>query len=142
MREREDCREGYGWGHAGTLPLYQLEMASAKDLVSCKLMFVLRKHVFLVVSPCGWVMASRHFEGTYHLHVQVYESVKFNNNNNNNNNNLSSVLTELESTYRITPGSWYLTEGFCHERGGRLSSPQRSLQYRQRFRWVSETTGY
>lgn len=39
----------------------------------------------LVVSPCGWVMASRHFEGTYHLHVQVYESVKFNNNNNYNN---------------------------------------------------------
>jgi len=31
-REREeDYREGYGWGPAGTLPLYQLEMASAKD---------------------------------------------------------------------------------------------------------------
>jgi len=85
--EREDYREGYGWGNAGTLPLYHLEMASAKDLVSCKLMFVLRKHVFWVVSPCGWLMASRHFEGTYHLHLQVYESVKFNNNNNNNNNN-------------------------------------------------------
>ena len=66
-------------------------------------MFVLRKHVFWVVAPCGWVMASRHFEGTYHLHVQVYESVKFNNNNNNNNLNL--VFAELEATYRITPGS-------------------------------------
>ena len=35
--------------------------------------FVLRNQVFWVVAPCGWVICSRRFEGTYRLHLQDYE---------------------------------------------------------------------
>ena len=44
--------------------------------ISCKQVFVLRNQVLWIVAPCGWVIAFRRFEVTYHLHLHSYESVK------------------------------------------------------------------
>jgi hypothetical protein len=46
-----------------------------KDFVSCKPVFVLKKQVFWIVAPCGWVSDSRNFEGAYRLHLHGYESI-------------------------------------------------------------------
>ena len=74
-REKDYYSERYGqvWREALSLPGGSDK--ALKDFVSCKPVFALRKQVFWVVAPCGWLIASRRFEGTYRLHLQDYASV-------------------------------------------------------------------
>jgi hypothetical protein len=46
-----------------------------KDFINCERIFILRKRVFSVVTPCVWVIASSCFDGTYRLHPQGFESL-------------------------------------------------------------------
>jgi len=48
---------------------------TAVRLFCCKALSVSRKEVCWVVAPCGWVIASRRFEGTFRLHLEGFESV-------------------------------------------------------------------
>jgi len=46
---------------------------SAEAFISCKPVFIFRKKLFCVLAPCGWVPDFRTFEGTYRLHLQIYQ---------------------------------------------------------------------
>jgi hypothetical protein len=64
-KEKEDCRERYGWVHSRRLPHYPLCQTALVDFSSYKPVFKLRKQIFRIVAPYGWVDALRHFEGKY-----------------------------------------------------------------------------
>jgi hypothetical protein len=76
-REREHHTKRYGQCSPQVATLPTANGTVLKDFISCKPVFVLRKHVFWVVTPYGWVTASRHSEGTYYLQFQGYESVNW-----------------------------------------------------------------
>jgi hypothetical protein len=50
-------------------------MTVLKDFINCKSVFVLRKQVFCIVAPYGWIVPFRRFEWTCRLHLLSYESV-------------------------------------------------------------------
>jgi hypothetical protein len=59
----------------GTLAALPTANADLNEFVSYRHVFVLRKHVFWVVAPCGWVIYFPRFEVKYRLHLQGYEFV-------------------------------------------------------------------
>ena len=79
MRERErentTAAKEYSTWCGKFAAIFIWNAPTMKDVISCQPVFVLRKHVFWVVAPFGWVVGSRLFEGTYLLHLQGYEFV-------------------------------------------------------------------
>jgi len=73
-RKIEDYSERWGWSHA-VLPTWH--DTALKDYVSCKSVFLLKKKLFSVAATCGWVIASRCFEGTFHFYFQNDESMNW-----------------------------------------------------------------
>lgn len=56
-----------------TLPL---DLATVSGFaINFKPILVLWNQAFWVVAPCGCVIPSRRFEGTYRFYLQIYESV-------------------------------------------------------------------
>jgi hypothetical protein len=95
-REKEDYSERYGYVMWVVCRITHWKYTALND--SCKPVFVLRKHVFCVVAPCGWVIASGCFEETYHIYLQGYESM-----------NLLNTLKMKAVHFFETPGRNYPT---------------------------------
>jgi len=76
-RDRKITAAKYTASVAVMLPLHSLDMTqrSGISLVANLSCFHIEEPVLLVVTPCDWVTVSRHFERTYRLNVQGYESV-------------------------------------------------------------------
>jgi len=70
------CYNGrYGQSSGKDAALPSENDPALKDVVSCKPVFVLKKQVFWIVAPFGWVSDSRNFDGAYRLHLHGYEYV-------------------------------------------------------------------
>jgi hypothetical protein len=69
-RKKENYSKRHSWGHTGSLQHYPLEMTQCWRILLMANLFSYWGSTCSqgCCTMCGWVTASWHFEGTYHLH--------------------------------------------------------------------------